>query len=84
MAYRKSTLRRMLPVTRKLARLRGEVASIDRRLKRIIEEEVARIELDSQALWKIHEAKEKGEVTGEGMDPLGKQMLSKATKEVTF
>lgn len=81
--YRKSTLRKMLPVTRKLARLRGEVASVDRRLKKVIEE-VSSIELDSQALWKIHQAEDKGEVTGKGMKELDRQMLSKATKEVPF
>jgi len=38
MAYRKKTLRQMLPVTRKVARLRGELSSIDRRLKILIPE----------------------------------------------
>ena len=34
--YRKKTLRRMLPVTRELARLTGEVASVHRRLKSLV------------------------------------------------
>jgi len=38
MAYRKRTLRSMSPVTRKVARLRGEISSIDRRLKNLIPE----------------------------------------------
>lgn len=43
--YRSKTLRQMPPVTRKVARLRGELVSIDRRLKTIIPElkEVERI-----------------------------------------
>ena len=36
MAYRKKTLRSMSPVTRKVARLIGELGSIERRLKNII------------------------------------------------
>lgn len=38
MAYRKRTLRSMSPVTRKVARLRGELSSIDRRLKNLLPE----------------------------------------------
>ena len=44
-SYRNKTLRQMPPVTRKLARLRGELASVDRRLKVLIPEikEVERV-----------------------------------------
>ncbi len=49
MAYRKKTLRGMLPVTRKIARLLGELGSIDRRFKNLIPE-IQRIEFESQAL----------------------------------
>ena len=49
MAYRKKTLRSMSPVTRKVARLIGELDSISRRLKNIIPE-LQRLELDSRAL----------------------------------
>lgn len=35
-SYRKKTLRQMPPVTRTLARLRGELASVDRRLKALV------------------------------------------------
>ena len=49
MAYRKRTLRSMLPVTRKLARLIGEQESIARRFKNLIPE-IHRLELDSRAL----------------------------------
>jgi hypothetical protein len=34
--YRKKTLRKMSPVTRELARLTGEVASVQRRLKGLV------------------------------------------------
>lgn len=49
MAYRKKTLRSMSPVTRKLARLIGELSSVERRLKNLIEE-VQLIESDAAAL----------------------------------
>ena len=49
MAYRKSTLRSMSPVTRKVARLIGEQESIARRFKNLVPE-IQRLELDSQAL----------------------------------
>ncbi len=49
MAYRKKTLRSMLPTTRKVARLIGELESVDRRIKNLIPE-LQRIELDSMAL----------------------------------
>ena len=49
MAYRKSTLRSMSPVTRKVARLIGEQDSVARRLKNLVPE-LQRLELDSQAL----------------------------------
>lgn len=50
MAYRKKTLRSMLPVTRKVARLIGEVDSTQRRLKNLIPE-LRRMELESRALF---------------------------------
>jgi len=49
MAYRKRTLRSMLPVTRKVARLIGEVESTQRRLKNLIPE-LQRMELESRAM----------------------------------
>jgi len=49
MAYRKSTLRSMSPVTRKVARLIGEQESVARRFKNLVPE-IQRLELDSQAL----------------------------------
>ncbi len=56
MAYRRKTLRQMSPVTRKLARLRGELASVDRRLANMIPE-VQSIEMESQALRNQNTAK---------------------------
>jgi len=56
--YRKSTLRRMPPVTRKYARLLGELDSVLRRGKNLVED-IQLLELDSRAL--AH-AREKGAV----------------------
>jgi len=61
MLYRKSTLRRMPPVTRKYARLLGELDSVLRRGKNLVED-IQLLELDSLAL--AH-AREKGAVTKE-------------------
>ena len=58
MAYRKATLRRMPPATRKYTRLLNDLESVLRRGKNMVEE-VSRLELDSQAL--AH-AKEKGAI----------------------
>jgi len=49
MAYRKKTLRSLSPVTRKLARLIGEMDSISRRSKNLLVE-IQRLEADSRAL----------------------------------
>ena len=49
MAYRKKTLRSMSPTTRKVARLIGELGSVDRRLKNLIPD-IQRMELESRAL----------------------------------
>ncbi|MBA7657216.1 hypothetical protein ES703_65151 [subsurface metagenome] len=47
--YRKATLRRMPPVTRKYAKLLGELESVLRKGKNLVEE-IRRLELDSRAL----------------------------------
>ena len=47
--YRKTTLRRMPPVTLKYARLLGELESVLRKGKNLVEE-ISRLELDSRAL----------------------------------
>ena len=49
MAYRKKTLRSMLPTTRKVARLIGELESVDKRLKNLMPE-LQRMEMESRAL----------------------------------
>lgn len=49
MAFRKSTLRKMPPVTRKYAKLLNELDSVLRRGKNLVEE-IQRLELDSRAL----------------------------------
>ena len=59
MAFRKATLRKMPPVTRKYARLLGELESVLRKGKNLVAE-LSRIEFESQAL--AH-AKEKGAIT---------------------
>ena len=61
MAFRRATLRRMPPVTRKYAKLLNELDSILRRGKNLVED-ISRLELDSRAL--AH-AKEKGAITKE-------------------
>jgi len=58
MVYRKTTLRRMPPVTRRYARLLGELESVLRKGKNLVEE-IARLEHDSRAL--AH-ARERGAV----------------------
>lgn len=60
MPYRKTTLRRMPPVTRKYARLLGEMESVLRKGKNLVEE-IARLELDSRALG---HARERGAIVG--------------------
>ena len=47
--FRKATLRRMPPATRKYARLLNDLESVLRRGKNVVEE-VSRLELDSRAL----------------------------------
>ena len=59
--YRKATLRKMPPVTRKYAKLLGDLESVLRRGKNMVEE-INRLEFDSRAL--VH-AKEKGAITKE-------------------
>jgi hypothetical protein len=56
MAYRKKTLRSMLPTTRKLARLIGELESIDRRLKNLVPE-IQTVEGESRALRRMTASK---------------------------
>ena len=59
--FRKATLRKMPPVTRKYAKLLGELESVVRKGKNLVEQ-IARLELDSRAL--AH-AKERGAITEE-------------------
>ena len=58
MAYRKKTLRAMLPATRKVARLVGDLDSVSRRLKNFIPE-LQQLEIDSKALKKTMYPKER-------------------------
>ena len=55
MAYRKRTLRKMLPVTRKLARLASEAGSLSRRLKSLVEEIKKLEEKDTKRLKETQE-----------------------------
>ena len=59
--YRKATLHKMPPVTRRYARLLNDLESVLRRGKNTVEK-VSRLELDSRAL--AH-AKERGAITEE-------------------
>ena len=49
MAYKKKTLRRMQPITRRYARVINDLDSVLRRLHNLTEE-IGRLELDSRAL----------------------------------
>lgn len=57
--YRKKTMRRMQPITRRYAAVLNDLDGVLRRLRNLTEE-VARLELDSRALYKRqeHERKE--------------------------
>lgn len=61
MAYRKKTLRRMQPVTRRYARILNEFTSTLRKLKNLTEE-IARLEADSRALYQREKHYKKGGV----------------------
>jgi len=50
MTYRKKTIRRMSPTTRKVARLIGELESVARRLKNLVPE-IQHLELSDEALF---------------------------------
>ena len=63
MPYRRSTLRRMSPVTRKYAKLLNELESVLRKGKNMVEE-IQRLEIDSRAL--VH-ARESGAVIDKGV-----------------
>jgi hypothetical protein len=58
MAYKKKTLRRMQPITRRYARIINELDSVLRRLRNLTED-IARLELDSRALYKRREFESK-------------------------
>jgi hypothetical protein len=59
LAYRKKTIRRMSPVTRRYAKILNELAGIMRKLKNLTED-IARLETDSKALYKRQKYYEKG------------------------
>ena len=59
MPYRKATLRRMSPVTRKYAKLLGDLESVLRRGKNLVED-IQRLELDSKALAHAREKSKEG------------------------
>jgi len=54
MSYRKKTLRRLPPTTRRYARLVNEAESLARKLKNLTEE-IARLEFDSRSLFARNE-----------------------------
>jgi len=59
--FRKATLRKMPPITRKYAKLLGDLGSVLRRGKNLVEE-ISRLEFDSRALT---HAKERGAIIKE-------------------
>jgi len=56
MAYRKKTIRRMSPTTRKVARLIGELESVARRFKHLVPD-IQHLELSDEALLNIKKYK---------------------------
>jgi len=56
MAYRKKTIRRMSPTTRKVARLIGELESVARRFKNLVPD-IQHLELSDEALFNIKKYK---------------------------
>jgi hypothetical protein len=55
MAYKKKTLRRMQPITRRYARVINDLGGVLRRLQNLTEE-IGRLEADSRALYKRSES----------------------------
>lgn len=60
MAYRKKTLRRMSPITRRYARILNELDGILRKLKNLTED-IARLEMDSKALFNKQKSENGGD-----------------------
>lgn len=53
MAYRKKTLRKMLPVTRELARTIGEMEGLNLKVKHLLKK-INELEMESKALHNIN------------------------------
>lgn len=64
MSYRKKTLRKLKPVTRRAARILGSLQSIERKLKNLLSD-LERLENDSNALWNLRSFKEKKDAKSE-------------------
>jgi hypothetical protein len=80
MPYSSKTLRKFPPITRKYAKLVGELQLLTRRAKNLVED-IWMIERDSQALYKIHQPEEKNEVKPDELEETERQILSAATKK---
>jgi hypothetical protein len=59
LTYRKKTIRRMPPITRRHAKILNELAGTLRKLKNLTED-IARIEADSKALYQREKYYKKG------------------------
>jgi len=80
--FQKKTLRRMKPKTREYAKLCNELEMLTRKLKNRVKV-VAELELDSLALWESSQRIPREEVKPSDLDDEhGRQMLSKATKNL--
>jgi hypothetical protein len=62
LTYRKKTIRRMSPITRRYAKILNELAGTLRKLKNLTED-IARIEADSKALYQREKYYKKGGVS---------------------
>lgn len=79
MGFQKKTLRRLPPATRKFAKMVNEGESLVKRLKSLVDN-MARLEMESQALWNQHQHQGKGEVDPASLDMMETQILDAATK----
>ena len=77
MAYRKKTLRRMQPVTRRYARIINGLDSVLRRLRNLTED-IARLEADSAALYKRRQYEEARQQSNEA------ELMSQVEKAQDF
>ena len=82
MPYKKATLRRMPPTTRRYARIVNDLAGVLRKLKNITED-IARLERDSQALFNKTRWEKAAELHATHDPTTGRTTIDEAT-EILF